>query len=242
MADADWTDEELRAAVVAYRQILDADLSRKPVSPTAVFRELIAGPLEGRSEGAIGRRMSNLSSVFLAEGLPVATRFRGTLGHVGTNVTRRILAIYADLYGDDPSPTADDAILKARVRKRRGKVGAPPVGATKPKQQETLTYSFVRDPAVCAYVLDRAKGVCEACGSPAPFVKADGDPFLEVHHVVHLAEGGADTIDNAIAACPNCHRRLHHSDDRQSYREAVWERCTFLRRPLKKTSDTEEQN
>lgn len=233
MADTDWTDDELRAAIVAYQQILDADISGQPQSPTAVFRSLIAGPLQKRTEGSIGRRMSNLSAVFLGEGLPIAARFKGTLGHVGTNVTRRVLAIYANLYGGDSTPTTDDAKLKARVRKLRGKVSAPPTGVEKPTQQETKTYSYCRDAAVCAYVLDRAKGVCEACGMPAPFMKADGDPFLEVHHVVHLAEGGPDTIDNAVAACPNCHRRLHHSDDRQAFRDAVWDRCLFLAKPRK---------
>lgn len=237
MPDTHWTDDELRAAIIAYQQILGADRTGKPVSPTAVYRELMAGALDERSEGAIGRRMSNLSSVFLTEGLPVAARFRGTLGHVGANVTRRILAIYAELYGDATTATADDATLKARVRKLRGRISSPPVGVEKPEQQATTAYSYCRDPAVCAYVLDRAKGLCEACGMPAPFTKADGEPFLEVHHVVHLAEGGPDTIDNAIASCPNCHRRLHHSDDRQSFREAVWGRCTFLKKPRKPTEE-----
>jgi 5-methylcytosine-specific restriction protein A len=26
---------------------------------------------------------------------------------------------------------------------------------------------------------------------------------------VMLAEGGEDTVENALALCPNCHRRLH---------------------------------
>lgn len=231
MADSDWTDAELRAAISAYLQIMDADFSGTPLSPTAVYRDLIAGPLYKRTEKSIGRRMSNLSAVFMAEGLPVATRFRSKLDHVGTNVARRILAIHADLLGADRLPTSNDAHLKARVRKLRGRVSEPPSGVDNPKQQETRTLSYFRDPAVCAYVLDRAKGRCEACGQPAPFIKADGDPFLEVHHVVHLAERGSDTIDNAIAACPNCHRRLHHSEDRHSYRAIVWERCSFLRGP-----------
>lgn len=145
-------------------------------------------------------------------------------------VACRILAIHADLLGADRLPTSNDAHLKARVRKLRGRVSEPPSGVDKPKQQVTRTRSYFRDPAVCAYVLERAKGRCEACGQPAPFIKADGDPFLEVHHVVHLAERGPDTIDNAIAACPNCHRRLHHSEDRHAYRLIVWERCSCLER------------
>ncbi|WP_374725706.1 HNH endonuclease [Tardiphaga robiniae] len=56
-----------------------------------------------------------------------------------------------------------------------------------------------------------ADGVCEECGKEAPFLKeSDGKPYLEVHHVTPLSMGGADTIDNTIAVCPNCHRQYHH--------------------------------
>jgi 5-methylcytosine-specific restriction protein A len=33
---------------------------------------------------------------------------------------------------------------------------------------------------------------------------------LEVHHKIRLADGGFDTVENAIAVCPNCHRQCHH--------------------------------
>ncbi|WP_080666815.1 HNH endonuclease signature motif containing protein [Variovorax paradoxus] len=39
--------------------------------------------------------------------------------------------------------------------------------------------------------------------------KATGDPYLEVHHITPLALGGDDTVDNAWALCPNCHREKH---------------------------------
>jgi 5-methylcytosine-specific restriction protein A len=31
-----------------------------------------------------------------------------------------------------------------------------------------------------------------------------------VHHRVRLADGGDDTTDNAVALCPNCHRKAHY--------------------------------
>lgn len=34
-------------------------------------------------------------------------------------------------------------------------------------------------------------------------------PYLEVHHKVPLALGGDDTVANATALCPNCHRQNH---------------------------------
>uniref|UniRef100_UPI003D06D395 HNH endonuclease n=1 Tax=Alcaligenes faecalis TaxID=511 RepID=UPI003D06D395 len=61
-----------------------------------------------------------------------------------------------------------------------------------------------------AEVLERASGSCEACKEPAPFKrKSDGTPYLEVHHRIQLAHGGEDTVENAIALCPNCHRKAH---------------------------------
>jgi 5-methylcytosine-specific restriction protein A len=69
---------------------------------------------------------------------------------------------------------------------------------------------YQRNPDVVAEVLARANGVCEGCQSPAPFIRAkDGTPYLEVHHNVQLALGGDDTVKNAVALCPNCHRKAH---------------------------------
>ncbi|MEB2604822.1 HNH endonuclease [Burkholderia cenocepacia] len=74
-----------------------------------------------------------------------------------------------------------------------------------------MTRVFERNPDVIAEALHLARGICQGCGNPAPFErKATGRPYLEVHHVVPLAEGGDDTVSNAIALCPNCHRERHY--------------------------------
>ena len=67
---------------------------------------------------------------------------------------------------------------------------------------------YVRDQAIAKYVKRRARGICQLCGQPAPF-EVNGEPFLEEHHVVPLSEGGPDTIENACALCPNCHKKMH---------------------------------
>ena len=85
-----------------------------------------------------------------------------------------------------------------------------------PKRYQVLSQGFARNPDVVAAVLARARGACERCGSPAPFIRErDGTPYLEVHHTVWLAKGGQDTVDNAIALCPNCHRELHFGRELQ---------------------------
>lgn len=80
-----------------------------------------------------------------------------------------------------------------------------------PKSRIVPTRVFDRNEYVVAAVLRRAKGVCEGCGQPAPFTRHPaGTPYLEVHHRVRLADRGADSVPNAIALCPNCHRRMHY--------------------------------
>lgn len=81
-----------------------------------------------------------------------------------------------------------------------------------PRVVTVTTSAFVRNADVIAEVLLRAAGRCESCLAPAPFVRRkDHSPYLEVHHKVRLADGGEDTVANAIALCPNCHRREHYA-------------------------------
>lgn len=80
-----------------------------------------------------------------------------------------------------------------------------------PERVQIISVGYRRNADVIVAVLIRANGVCERCRKNAPFVRrSDGTPFLEVHHRTPLAEGGEDTIENALALCPNCHREVHH--------------------------------
>lgn len=82
-----------------------------------------------------------------------------------------------------------------------------------PETISVTTTVYKRNPDVIAEVLERANGKCEECGKPAPFNRAsNGSPYLEVHHRTPLSEHGKDTIDNALALCPNCHREAHFSE------------------------------
>ncbi len=35
---------------------------------------------------------------------------------------------------------------------------------------------------------------------------------LDLHHIDHVSEGGANTLENLIALCPTCHRLYHRGD------------------------------
>lgn len=47
-------------------------------------------------------------------------------------------------------------------------------------------------------------------------------PFLEVHHVKHLAQKGSDRTSNAVALCPNCYQRCHRSSEREALTDALY--------------------
>jgi len=140
-------------------------------------------------------------------------------------VIDRLGHLYDQLGGVDPAafwPTDDEDSLAEKSSKLASLNGIfTPVGNKKPTRSEVTRSQFVRDPAVVSAVLFYANGRCENCGAAAPFKKKDGSPFLEVHHVRFLADGGPDTIDNAAGLCPNCHRACHFADDRDELRVAL---------------------
>jgi len=126
-------------------------------------------------------------------------------------------------------PTANPQELEERTTKLMDYPLGMPLGELKPKKVIGATQgSYERRPDVRAWILREANGRCECCNGEAPFVRIDGSPYLEVHHAVPLADGGPDTVDNAIAVCPNCHRRLHHALDRTEALTEVYRRVHRL--------------
>ena len=85
------------------------------------------------------------------------------------------------------------------------------------RRAESTTVHRVRNPLVRKAVLRRSKGRCEnpRCRNPEPVGYTDnGDPILEVDHVVEHASGGRDHGSNTIALCPNCHALKTRGRDR----------------------------
>jgi 5-methylcytosine-specific restriction protein A len=74
-----------------------------------------------------------------------------------------------------------------------------------------------------AYAKKRANGKCEHCLEDAPFLNEEGEPFLEVHHIIRLADEGLDLPENVTAICPNCHRRAHYGQNILDFRDALME-------------------
>lgn len=88
----------------------------------------------------------------------------------------------------------------------------------KPSKSIVKITVYSRNADVIVEVLKRANGVCEYCEKEAPFKKKNEDPYLEVHHIIPLSENGDDTVGNAMALCPNCHKEAHFGIEQEKYR------------------------
>ncbi|WP_111748412.1 HNH endonuclease [Salinisphaera orenii] len=160
-----------------------------------------------RSPKSFEYRFQNISHVYELLGRSWLQGCRPAR-NVGGNVARRIQDFVSEV---ENHYTVDDAGFKELVAKSHGdKRRAAPNGTADPSKTQTQVTSYRRDHRVVAWILDQADGLCECCTQPAPFQSGSSQPYLEVHHVRRLADGGPDTTDNAVALCPNCHRELHY--------------------------------
>jgi 5-methylcytosine-specific restriction enzyme A len=75
--------------------------------------------------------------------------------------------------------------------------------------RQVSTNTYERNVYVAELARRRANGHCQLCENPAPFKGIKGEPFLESHHIIWLSQGGEDSIENTVALCPNCHRKMH---------------------------------
>jgi HNH endonuclease len=137
-------------------------------------------------------------------------------------------------------PTIDLEELERQVSRLMPIPLARPAGELRPRKVAAgPRVAYERRADVKAWVLREARARCERCRCGAPFVRIDGTPYLELHHALQLAEGGPDTVDNAVALCANCHRLLHHGEDRVQQLERLYEQVARLHRyELQGSGDT----
>lgn len=205
-----WTEDELQASVAAYVDMLKKERQSMRFTKKDYYAAL--SEQFGRTPKSYEFRMQNISYVYSLQG-------RGWLQglkpakNVGTNVIRVLERLISEVEGQQLGGSAEFEAEVAKLRKNDQK--SPPQGNNNPTGFKTTVTQYNRDPAVVAWVLSEASGVCECCSQPAPFTREDGTPFLEVHHVLRLADGGPDTTNNAVALCPNCHRELHYGKEKQ---------------------------
>jgi len=103
----------------------------------------------------------------------------------------------------------DESELENRARTAR----------RKSSKRQTISTTYERDPYITEFAKRWAKGICQLCDQPAPYVNKNGEPHLHTHHIKWLSLGGEDSIYNTIALCPNCHDKMHILDLEEDVRK-----------------------
>ena len=201
----DWNNDELEASVRAYLEMRNNEIQKIHYTKKSYYQKLAIK--FDRSEKAFEYRMQNISYVLSLMGRNWIKGLKPA-ANVGTNVAIQIEKIINEIENSNSNGLASFQ-LDVKKQLRLGKTKLPD-GKKKPTSIKIISKQYSRDPSVAAWVLKLAKGKCECCGVDAPFKREDHSPFLEVHHVRHLADGGSDTVTNTVAVCPNCHRELHY--------------------------------
>jgi 5-methylcytosine-specific restriction protein A len=114
----------------------------------------------------------------------------------------------------EPAPPVDqdESDLKSKSLSELRAIALGAAATPKAPSKESQRTYYVRSVKVKAYVLKRANGCCEACKQAAPFLRKDGTPYLEPHHIKRVADGGPDHPQSVGAVCPTCHRLIHHGE------------------------------
>jgi 5-methylcytosine-specific restriction protein A len=122
-----------------------------------------------------------------------------------------------------PKKRVDDLFEKKAIKarrlsdyelKKRAENSSKKVGSRK-----VQTNQYERNIWVSEFIKRMANGICQLCNSYGPFLDKNGNHYLETHHIIWLSKGGEDTIENTVALCPNCHRRMHVLDDPQDIKK-----------------------
>lgn len=200
-----WTESELADSVKAYLDMQRRSRDKQIFTKKGYYRQLAIK--HGRSEKAYEYRMQNISYVLALLGREWLPGLKPAK-NVGRNIAATIQRLISEIEG---STSQASAAFEIEVHEAvKNPPSNPPQGINQPNKKVAEVTQYDRDPKVKAWVLLRAKGKCECCTENAPFIAPDGTPYLEVHHVRHMADGGPDTISNTVALCPNCHRELHY--------------------------------
>lgn len=220
-----WSTAELQASVAAYLEMQRLDRAGTPYVKKKYYDELAAK--FGRTSKSFEYRMQNISYVLTLMGRDWLSGLKPAK-NVGANVAVQIEELLNAAEGAQTVPVVGFEIaVREEVKKKQLPL---PKGTSNPGTVTSSVSQFVRDPAVKAWVLKHAEGVCECCAQLAPFNGSDGLPYLEVHHVRRLADKGPDTTENAVAVCPNCHRELHYGESAKDLVEKLYKTVSRLRR------------
>jgi 5-methylcytosine-specific restriction endonuclease McrA len=88
------------------------------------------------------------------------------------------------------------------------------ISQDKPDKQEYLRETYARDRGWVKKAKDNLGMYCLHPECKNTFNKEDGLPYIEVHHIIPLFEGGEDGIWNLAVVCAHHHKMAHFADKR----------------------------
>lgn len=205
--NAGWSDEELKACVAAYLEMQRDERLGQPYLKRYYYARLAQA--YGRGEEAYERGMRDVSYVLALMGRSWQADLRPLPDTaIDAAVAARIERIAGEILKQKAPPLAALKIAVRDALRRQGENA--PRGHHSPRPRRVTITRFRCDAAVHAWVLRQAGGMCEGCERDAPFRDIDGQPYLRLHHMRPLADGGSDTPSNAVALCPNCHHEIRY--------------------------------
>jgi hypothetical protein len=137
--------------------------------------------------------------------------------------------------GPPPPAIASEAELwdaqSLEVAQRGARRRRAPKNQRAKRQSSGLKTEYVRRRAI------DFGGTCESCGVAPGWVRADGQPHFQAHHIV----ADIDLVDWIAAVCGTCHDRLHHGVDRDERAEAAHRLVVSRQRSLGRPVYSEEE-
>lgn len=225
----DWTWNESIAGLMAYAETYEGPVSRLPGSPVARVALTI-----GRAVSGVYAKVMNFRSL---DPRATGTGMSGA-GDTDRAVWReyfdaqtsalhmdalrqeftRVWAVQALELSVPAETNAVSAIIEEEAERLQAlpldlllaKYAAQQSGGSRPLTRVLPMRNYVRNALVISIARLRASHRCEVhdCSHPV-FETAEGLPYTEVHHIVPLANGGEDTIENVACLCAAHHREIH---------------------------------
>ncbi|OQY99975.1 MAG: hypothetical protein B6D35_08060 [Candidatus Brocadia sp. UTAMX2] len=146
------------------------------------------------------------------------------LNSVATKIREELLnsvVSYEDIFVDFEEVEAKEI---ERLQ-REGWAESYEVGNVSPSTKYCTIKRHDRIPTVSAIAKLRAGFKCEIYGcNYNPFIGLYNIPYVEIHHIKRLADGGEDTLKNIACLCPNHHREIHFDEKKEKLRESLQEK------------------
>jgi predicted HNH restriction endonuclease len=218
----DWSRSEVIAALKLYSELWNQPISKNIDSPIEKLSQVI-----GRVPTGVYNKLMNFRSLdprVEAAGLSGGSKIdRSVWDEFFDSSSKNFRTDLLNFENDrlwSHNSTADDlpqvnleseaARLENASIDQLIKTYQSRVATKKPTRKSITNFIFDRDPLVVAIARKRANYICEIpnCKSE-PITLSNGEKYIEVHHVLPLAMGGEDTLENVACLCPNHHREIH---------------------------------